>query len=247
MRSFPKLFILHRETQKPAPIPLDEQEWPDEWKIVEFKEYPRMPKRPLPEPEPIRGVLDEILLRRRSRQSFDPRIPITAQTLSSLLYWSSGISIGRGEPSASRRFYPSGGASYPLEIYFYFRGNDMIPQGMYHYNVRHHCLERLPIEEPKPWINSLVTYPWVRDAALVLFITAVFGRATRKYRERGYRFGLLEAGALMQNFYLVTEALNLGCCAVGSPFDGKVEAALEIDGRDEAAVLALAIGPLKRE
>lgn len=247
MRDFPKLFVLHQETQASAPIPADEREWPEQWKIVEFKEYPRLPRFILPKPQPLQMTIGHVIARRHSRRSFNRESTLSLDQLSSLLFWSAGLNTypHTTDKKTFFRFYPSGGARYPLEVYFYFRGNDEIPCGIYHYNIKQHCLERLPVTQPESWIRSLPTYyAWVYDAALVLFITALFDRTMCKYRGRGYRFGLLEAGALMQNFYLITEAIGLGCCAVGSPFDQEVEAALEASDNREAALIALAIGPL---
>ena len=226
-------------------IPFDEKEWPDSWKIVEFKEYPRLLKIPLPEPSGLDGELREILIKRRSIRNFDSNASISSDKLSSLLFWSAGISRNKQDPEKSFRFYPSGGARYSLEIYFYFRGNDQIPPGLYHYNVKNHYLEKILGEEVKREIVSLPTYTFARDAALFFFVTGIFDRHMRKYRERGYRFGLIEQGLLLENFYLVSAALDLGCCGIGSIFDTEIENILDINPPDEAFIGSFVVGPTK--
>lgn len=64
----------------------------------------------------------------------------------------------------------------------------------------------------------------------MVFITALFARASFKYREQGYRFALLEAGQVAQNLNLVANALGLGTVNIGGFFDRDIDALLEIDG-----------------
>ena len=42
-----------------------------------------------------------------------------------------------------RRFYPSGGARYPLEVYLLIQRVDSLTTGLYHYNVKENSLEIL--------------------------------------------------------------------------------------------------------
>jgi len=245
MYFFPKILSLHNETKKPMGIPTDEDEWPDSWKIVEFKEYPRMQKFQLPHPANIDSKFQDVLLTRQSRRMFNSRSTLQSDELSSLLFWSSGIRKNKEIPEQSVRFYPSGGARYPIEIYFYFKGNDTIPCGIYHYNVKHHYLEGLPVADAEAEVKSLATYPFAYDAAAFFFLTAVFNRSMHKYKERGYRFTLFEAGCMLHNFYLVAETLHLGCCGIGSTFDDEVAEILDLDVRIEYPVLSFVAGHVK--
>ncbi len=63
-----------------------------------------------------------------------------------------------------------------------------------------------------------------------------------KYKERGYRYILFEAGHLGQNIYLVSKALGLKCCAIGGFDDDKFHELLDIDGDNEAVLYAFAMG-----
>jgi SagB-type dehydrogenase family enzyme len=75
----------------------------------------------------------------------------------------------------------------------------------------------------------------------VLF-TAVLERPRRKYGERGYRLALLEAGHIAQNLCLVAAALELGSMNVCGFFDDRLNAALSIDGVDEAVLYVAYVG-----
>ena len=48
---------------------------------------------------------------------------------------------------------------------------------------------------------------------------------------------------MAQNLYLVAEAAGLGACMVGAFLDGMLNDLLRIDGRREAALGLVAVGP----
>jgi SagB-type dehydrogenase family enzyme len=223
-------------------IPANDKDWPVGWKIVEFKEYPRMWSFSLPPPSALNDSLGDVLKNRHSGRNFASKKTLTSGELSSLLFYGAGISRNRENPEKSRRFYPSGGGRYPLELYFYFRGNHEIPEGIYHYNIKRHAVEKMPVENVRDKILALPTYEFAYDAPFFAFVTSVWHRAMDKYKERGYRFAGIEAGIVLHNFYLVSTALRLECCGLGSIIDERVEEMLELDGQDEAFLVSFCVG-----
>jgi SagB-type dehydrogenase family enzyme len=146
----------------------------------------------------------------------------------------------------SFRFYASGGARYPLEIYpLVLRGEGELKPSLYHYYVKEHALENIWEKDflADRSLEGLFGYPWIYDASVILLITAVFWRNQIKYGERGYRQIMQEAGHLGQNFYLVSEALGLQCCAISGYADEGVDKIIDIDGVTEASVYAFALAP----
>jgi SagB-type dehydrogenase family enzyme len=243
MYHFPRIQAFHRETQKEMGIPEDEALWPLSWKIVEYKKYPRFESISLPEAGSVEKPLSSLLLSRSSRRDFDRKKKITTEELASFLFWSFGLKKHKTKSKDSfTRMYPSGGGRYPLEVYLRFHGNDDVEKGLYHYNVKNHSLEKIGSDEEYNAIDSVITYPWVLTAPLHIMVTGMFERSMRKYRERGYRFVLLEAGIVTQNMYLVGEALNLSVCAVGSLFDAKVENALNLKPQLENFLISVVVG-----
>ena len=157
------------------------------------------------------------------------------------------------ELSRHRRAQASDGARFPIEVYpIVFRpstssgqapGGDGLKAGLYHYNVKDHALDVLwDGEFSDEDISQIFTYPWVKDAAVGIVMTAVFSRNQNKYGERGYRYILLEAGHIGQNLYLVSEALGLKCCALGGKKDENLEKLIDIDGVTESVVYGFAVG-----
>ncbi|MBI1999078.1 MAG: SagB/ThcOx family dehydrogenase [Parcubacteria group bacterium] len=219
------------------PIPADPSKWPPAWRTIFYKEYPRLPKVPLPEPR-LAADLRQTIINRASRRDFTAS-SLTAEQYSSLFKFSCGTT--RDE---RHRAEPSGGSRFPIEAYaVVLHGNDAVPAGLYHYNVKQHALETLWKRSfSSADADSLFSYSWVKDASAVLVLTAIFARTQMKYGERGYRYILLEAGHIGQNIYLVSQALGLRCCALGGTKDGALEDIFNLDPEEESVVYAVAVG-----
>ncbi len=181
MWQYPLIQELHKETQKNAGISADPNKWPDSWKEVEYKEYPRFEKFILPQPQNINTALSQVLSERESKRRFNGNRTISAQEISDFLYWSAGIKKNQKEKDSRfwRRNYPSGGARYPLELYLSFYGNESISRGVYHYNIKNHSLEHLLDKKGEEKIRKLPTYEFAKGAPLIIYISSIFDRSMR--------------------------------------------------------------------
>jgi SagB-type dehydrogenase family enzyme len=106
------------------------------------------------------------------------------------------------------RSAPSAGALYPCEIYLAAQGVEGLPQGLYHYSVGGHALDTL-----RKWTPALAPV-LCRDnepggATLAFFLTVLFFRSAWKYRDRAYRYHLLDTGHLAENLLVALRALRL--------------------------------------
>jgi len=229
----------HQKTKLKRVYDIDYKLWPKTWKKTYFKGYPRLEELLLPKPKlPQTVSLKDALLKRTSLRKFS-KSPLTLTQLSSLLYYSAGMK-NHVVPNTFNRFYPSAGARYPLEIYI-LSLNTELENGLYHYYVRSHSLEKLKTFQ-KLSFASYFAHDWIKKASCIVLITALFKRATVKYGDRGYRFALIETGHLGQNFYLNSTALNISCCGVGGFVDDKINDLLDIDGVTESVVYSLVLG-----
>jgi len=242
--SFSHLF--HQSSKDPAkghpPIPWDSSLWPEEWKKIEFKKYPRFRKIALSN---SRGISDanlfSIIANRSSQRDFTGG-SITKNELSTILKYSCGETTKVDE--RFRRAQPSGGGLFPIETYVLVPEHiEDIKNGIYHYDVQDNQLDVL-WERPfsKEFLDTLFRYLWVKNAAVVFIMTAVFKRVQKKYGERGYRLVLLESGHIGQNIYLASGALGIKCCALAGTNDENIEKLLDIDGIQESVVYAVALG-----
>lgn len=241
--------LFHQSSKNNAkghpPIAWDTDAWPEEWKRVEYKQYPRFPQIQLPSEEVgNEALLLKTIRERSSRRDFQRSKQINNTEISTILRHSCGITREGGRNEYPYRAQASGGARFPIETYaLQFRSSPELPSGVYHYNVLEHALEELDARSfSDEQLDALFVYPWVKDASLAIIMTAAFSRTDMKYGERGYRYILVEAGHIGQNIYLVSEALGLKCCAMGGVRDEIAERTLDVDGETESIVYSLILG-----
>ncbi len=55
----------------------------------------------------------------------------------------------------------------------------------------------------------------------------------------------LDAGHLCQNLYLASEAIGAGTCAIGAYDQDKMDAILDVDGKEEFVIYAAPVGKIK--
>lgn len=214
---------------------------PDSWKTVSYKAYPRLPQTLLPQPISIKASLTEALMKRKSIRSYSLN-PILISELSNLLYYSSGLLGFLNKTHETRRFYPSAGARYPLEIYPLIFNVAGITPGGYHYHVKSHSIEMLFNERLTKKVFDYIDQPWIKNSAVIILVTSIFDRTEQKYGIRGYRHILTEYGHIAQNIYLMASALNIGACSIGGFLERDINRLLDLDYEDEGVVGFITLG-----
>ncbi|MFH0751666.1 MAG: SagB/ThcOx family dehydrogenase [Chloroflexota bacterium] len=203
------------------------------------KDYPGAARTALPPVATPPGLsVAAAIGRRRSLRDYADR-PLTTGELSWLLGAASGITGPGGLRAA-----PSAGAQHPIETYVAVTRVEGIEPGIYHYAPADHALER--VRGGTFGRDLVIAGPgqeFLGQAPVVLVLSAIFQRLRWRYRERAYRYALIEAGHIGQNVYLAAEAAGLGACAVGAFFDDAVNRLLGVDGVEEAALMLLPVGP----
>jgi SagB-type dehydrogenase family enzyme len=118
-----------------------------------------------------------------------------------------------------------------------------LEKGIYHYDVRAHGLKKIKLGDFKEWSKRmLLLQSELCDSAALIFLASNQGRLRSKYGPRAYRLGLLDAGHVSENLYLVSAALNLSVTATGGFIDDEINHSLGLDGVDDCVVLVLAVG-----
>lgn len=203
------------------------------------KSYPGAARVELPAlAEPPGLTLASAIDRRRSLRDYADR-PLTVAELAWLLHAAAGITGDGGLRAA-----PSAGAQYPIETYVAVTRVDGLEPGIYHYAPYEHALGLVrPGSFGGDLMLAALGQEFVGEAPMVIVLSAIFQRLRWRYRERAYRFALLEAGHIGQNVYLAAEAAGLGACNVSSFFDDALNRLLGLDGVDEAALVLLPVGP----
>lgn len=199
----------------------------------------------LPQASTLESVgLADALVNRTSTRDLTP-ISLSLLNLTTLLHYGYGVTRDNHGTNFPRPFrtVPSGGALYPLEIFFHASNIEELPAGLYHYNPSHHHVRLLRAGDETDGIAPSVVQPEVvRETSVTIFLTAIFERSIFKYGDRGYRFTLIEAGHVAQNINLVATALGLGILNIGGFFDREIDELLGIDGVTHSTLYMLGIG-----
>jgi SagB-type dehydrogenase family enzyme len=213
-----------------------------------FANYSRNPSLKLPEQNLLNesSSLEKALIERRSTYEFSG-CSINLNTLGKILHLGDGIVTTRTDPDGSiwsLRTAPSGGGLYPVNLYCISLTVDGLANGLYFYNPCDHTLEQLI---KKDLIENLVTAcvgleKSIAQASFCIILTGVMRRSKFKYGERGYRFILLEAGHIAQNFILVSHLEGLGSIPIGGFIDDQLNNLLGLDGVEEAVLYLVLIG-----
>jgi SagB-type dehydrogenase family enzyme len=211
-----------------------------------FKQYPRTPRLSLPHPRPPEGEFVRVLLKRKTHREFS-RHPVPLLAVSQLLYYTWGVTGSVHSPVFGRlphKTSPSGGARHPIEVYLAVLRVRGLPAGLYHYDPRHHRLERLHRGSMRKKVTAYCAgQGFVQNAAVIFLMTAVFPRSMWKYRgARAYRVVLLDAGHLCQTFCLVATWLGLAPFSTAALRDSLIEENLGLDGIRESVIYVAGVG-----
>ncbi len=160
-----------------------------------------------------------------------------AAFLSQLFLYSAAISATKIAPATgstySLRVNPSSGNLHPTEFHFATRGVSGWADGLYHYRPSQHMAEQRAVGD------------FGFDGSLVIILTSIAWREAWKYRDRAYRYCLLDIGHAWQAVGLAARAMGCRCTATGSFDDVALAARLGLAG-DEWPMLILTIegGPI---
>jgi SagB-type dehydrogenase family enzyme len=172
--------------------------------------------------------VETALQERRSVRTYSNQ-SLTLTDISQLLWAAQGITDSQN----NFRTAPSGGHSYPLEVYLVAGsgGVNGLETGLYHYNPQKHQLEKLSGSDLRSNLSEIADgQPWVKNAPVDIVITGVYQTMFNKYGNNNVsvRFVQEEAGHVGQNIYLEATARGLATVALGSYDDAKVKVLLNL-------------------
>jgi SagB-type dehydrogenase family enzyme len=205
----------------------------------EVRSYPGYPRWPLGRVRSrLWPPLDRTLARRRCVNRLGRTLP-SRRALSRLL------SLAHGVTGADHRGpVPSAGGLQALELYLAVLEAGWLPHGLYHYDRAGHHLSQLASgatrADLRPHVPSLEL---VEGGALLGLVVGDGARVRAKYRARGLRFLLLEAGHLMQNLCLVSASLGLVTVPLGGFFEAPLARLLALPETDEVLYAGAVGGP----
>jgi SagB-type dehydrogenase family enzyme len=166
------------------------------------------------------------------------------QRLSLFLLCSYGLTARiqtMGEPMYLRAA-PSAGGLYPAEIYLVSQGNNLLPAGLYNYQVKDHTLIHFWANDI--WQNIQVAcfmHPALMVADLTLITTAVFYRSAWRYQDRAYRRIFLDTGHLLGNIELAGAMNGFRPYFIGGFIDRDINELLYLNTEEEGAVTIIPV------
>ena len=125
----------------------------------------------------------------------------------------------------------SGGGLYPIDLYVVNRKVTGLKLGVHSYNIYNASLDLVIESETLDQLDEQINKAFFSDqkidmdyknAAAYIILGGVLNRVCFKYLDRGVRFALIDAGAIIHSIYLASTALNIGSCGVGSYADDMV-------------------------
>lgn len=204
-----------------------------------YREYPDAESIPLPEVDRDRDVHPFEDAIGRAADAPAPDVDLDRETLSELLFYPFGetgtSNFGAPQGTKVLKTVPSGGARHPVEAYLAVLDVDGVPDGLYHYSVKEHALERLESGDAAQAaadtvydLDDLEFTP-----SIVVFYSAVLLRSMWRYREpRTYRVIFHDVGHVVETLDLLATAYDRPT-QFGIDFDETASTLFGLDRYDE--------------
>lgn len=216
----------------------------------------------LPQPQTINTSIGAVIRSRRSLRDFSGD-DLSLQEVSNILYYGDGVSgifqhNPRGDElpasntlgavyNSTVRTAPSGGGTFPVDLYLVLLRCSKVPAGVYKYLPEHHVLEKVRVFEESDADtfkskNILGTNIDMNKVAACLFYVYKVFDNSRKYGDRGLMFAVIEAGEIAENIHLISTAMNLASTDIGGFDKVLMEQELGVDGLTKHIIHLTLIG-----
>lgn len=172
-----------------------------------YKRYEDAPRTELPEVDESEPMASMKTVLAASEPIPDADRPIDVELLSKLLYYvfgETGSQSLEGVGEFPLKTSPSAGGRHPTEAYVATFDVDGVEEGLFHYSVENHDLERVATGNAA---FEALESPRIDDAAFAVVLTSVVARHMWKYRDPcTFRLPHHDAGHLMETLRLLGRA-----------------------------------------
>ncbi len=206
-----------------------------------FKTYPGLDTVSLAEPE---EPLPDVFLSKLIRHEFVPeaKAELTFPQLSRIIGLAHRVTA-KARHGAGYFYYrnvASAGALYPFELYVGGKAVSGLDDGLYHHTLGLGALTRLRAGDMTAVLADGLQTKERLSWTAVFFLTSIFFRSAWKYRNRAYRYHLLDTGHLAESLLLALVACGLSARWHVDFDDDKINALLGVDPTKEVC-LAVAV------
>ncbi len=164
-----------------------------------FKTYPGIEPILLPKDVRFRDERFSDVIKRSCRGNKTGSPGIVDLSMILLLAYSITARGVHGNDYHYYRSVASAGALYPTEVYVATHDIGSLQNGIYHFSIAQHALTPLREKDVTQYIATSLNDPPRNQASLVFIFTSIFFRSAWKYRDRAYRYHLLDTGHLIEN------------------------------------------------
>ncbi len=163
-----------------------------------------------------------------------PPQTLDISSLARLLFMSYAFTgkVDYGTEPCLYRSVPSAGALYPTEVYLAAAGLEGLDDGLYHYSLMDFGLTLLRHGAPPDGVPCPA-----------IIMTGLFFRSGWKYRQRAFRYCLMDTGHLAENMTLTGPALGLSTEFTADFDDKEINAYLGLDTDKETALAVVRLAP----
>lgn len=144
-------------------------------------------------------------------------------------------------PRQWHRPFPSAGALYPVEVVVLWEDPEHLRRSVWHLLPNSRGIGSWPVEVDDPYA-SLHLPAAIGHPPLVLSYWIQLSKVLFKYRYRGYRHALMEAGSMYQRVKQVTDRMGLDNCCWSGYCDDQLCRSLQVDPQWMVPVMAQLIG-----
>lgn len=214
-------------------------DWPNQPSV--FKQYEGVRRVQLSPPETFRRKTLANLY--TANLTGSQRASLDYSAFSALLHCSHALTA-QARQGGSYFYYrsvASAGALYPFETYVNVVNIDGLDPGLYHHNVAGNALEKLHEAASLHQLAEQLILKVDPASAFVFFLTSIFFRSSWKYRERAYRYHLLDTGHLLENLSLALKYHGLDYHILFDFDDAQTNRFLGIEADREVCLVAVAV------
>ncbi len=194
--------------------------------------------------------LHDLITNRRSVREYSKE-SLTLHELSYLLWTTQGVKEilePMPEYKVTLRTVPSAGARHPFETFLLINNVEGVKPGIYRYLASKHKLIEFNVTEGmnKKVSKACLGQRFIEKSAVTFIWVADIYKTIWRYKERSYRYALLDAGHVCQNLYLSASTINSGVCAIAAYDDDEMNRILELDGEDQFTIYLATLGKVRK-
>ncbi|MBN1841706.1 MAG: SagB/ThcOx family dehydrogenase [Deltaproteobacteria bacterium] len=206
-----------------------------------FKTYPGLKTVPLSQViDPPEGNLS-FLIKEGSRS--DAPTEVTLDKLSQILLLAHSVTA-KARSSGTDFYYrsvASAGALYPFELYVGTQNVSGLDDGLYHHSIGLHALTLLRSGNIMRALSHALQTRENHFPVVSFFLTSIFFRSSWKYRDRAYRYSLLDTGHLAESLCLALTAADLPFHLYYDFDDEKTNSLLGVDSSREVCLAVICL------